>query len=84
MTSDVGGTGAGQSSILPELLYQHLLIGRFLAGVGGKYITHMLAPGEVLNETDAAGYRDLDVRVWAKNANEVGRCLFEQWGIKLG
>jgi sugar phosphate isomerase/epimerase len=75
---------SAQSDALPELLDQHLLIGRFLAGVGGKYITHMLAPGEILNESDESAYENVDVKVWARNANEIGRCLFGQWGIKLG
>jgi sugar phosphate isomerase/epimerase len=75
---------AQQSDALAELLEQHILIGRFLAGVGGKYITHMLAPGEILNEGDEAAYKDVDVKIWARNANEIGRRLFDQWGIKFG
>jgi inosose dehydratase len=75
---------AQQSDALAELLEQHMLIGRFLAGVGGKYITHMLAPGEILNEGDEAAYKEVDVKIWARNANEIGRRLFDQWGIKFG
>ena len=75
---------AGQSGLSAQLLEQHLLIGRFLAGAGGKYITHMLAAGDILNETDEPAYKDLDVKVWARNANEIGRRLFEEYGIKLG
>lgn len=75
---------AGQTDTLAGLLEQHLLIGRFLSGVGGKYITHMLAPGEILNESDEPAYENVDVKVWARNANEIGRRLFDQWGIKLG
>jgi sugar phosphate isomerase/epimerase len=75
---------AGQSDLAMELLNQHLLIGRFLAGVGGKYITHMLAPGDILNESDEPAYKDLDVKAWARNANQIGRSLFDQYGIKLG
>jgi sugar phosphate isomerase/epimerase len=75
---------AGQSGLSAELLDQHLLIGRFLAGAGGKYITHMLAPGDILNESDEPAYKDLDVKVWARNANQIGRSLFDQYGIKLG
>jgi sugar phosphate isomerase/epimerase len=75
---------AGQSGSSAQLLEQHLLIGRFLAGVGGKYINHMLAAGDVLNESDEPAYKDLDVKVWARNANEIGHRLFEQYGIKLG
>lgn len=77
-------SNAGRGDKSAELMEQHLLIGRFLADVGGKYITHMLAPGEILNESDQSAYKDLDVKVWARNANEIGRRLFDQWGIKLG
>jgi sugar phosphate isomerase/epimerase len=75
---------AEQSNALAELLEQHVLIGRFLAGTGGKYITHMLAPGEILNESDESAYENVDVKIWARNANEIGHRLFDQWGIKLG
>ena len=75
---------AGQSGLTAQLLEQHLLIGRFLAGAGGKYITHMLAAGDILNESDESAYKDLDVQLWARNANEVGRRLFEEYGIRLG
>ncbi len=74
----------GNSEETPTLLQQHLLLGKFLSSVGGKYITHMIAPAEVLNETDAeSAYRRIDLKSWAKNANEVGRHVYEQWGIKL-
>jgi hypothetical protein len=50
-----------------EVLTHHLLLGRFLAAVGGKYITHMLAIGDVLNEPgDVAAYRDVDLTSWVK------------------
>jgi sugar phosphate isomerase/epimerase len=63
---------------------QHLLLGQFLAGVGGTYITHMIAPGTLLNESvDDEDYRKIDVGLWARHANEVGRELFERWGIVL-
>lgn len=75
---------ASRQNNLTVLLEQHMLIGRFLAVVGGRYITHMLAPGEILNESDEAGYRDLDVKVWAKNLNEIGYRLYDQYGVRLG
>jgi inosose dehydratase len=75
---------AEQQDKLAELLEQHMLIGRFLSGVGGKYITHMLAPGAILNESPESAYENVDVKIWARNANEIGRRLFDQWGIKLG
>lgn len=75
---------AQQSNGLAELLEQHMLIGRFLSGVGGKYITHMLAPSEILNESDESADENVDVKTWALNANEIGQRLFDQWGIKFG
>jgi sugar phosphate isomerase/epimerase len=67
-----------------EVLTHHLLLGRFLAAVGGKYITHMLAIGDVLNEpVDVAAYRDVDLTTWVKNTNEMGRRLVNEHGIKL-
>ena len=67
-----------------ELTAQHLALGRFLAAVGGKYITHMLAMAEVLNEpADAVAYRAVDLNTWVKNANEIGRRLLNGHGIKL-
>jgi sugar phosphate isomerase/epimerase len=75
---------AGERDGLASLLEQHRVIGRFLAAVGGKYITHMLAPGEILNESDESAYRDLDVKAWAKNLNEIGYRLHEDCGVKLG
>jgi sugar phosphate isomerase/epimerase len=63
---------------------QHMRLGRFLEATGGKYITHMIAPGEALNEsTDDAAYRALDLKQWAANANEIGRHLLGEHGIKL-
>ncbi len=74
----------GERSALQETRAQHRLLGEFLAGVGGAYITHMIAPGAVLNEsTDEDDYRRIDLKVWAEQANEVGRELFERWGIAL-
>jgi sugar phosphate isomerase/epimerase len=74
----------GDRLALQETKAQHLLLGEFLAGVGGTYITHMIAPGALLNESaDDEDYRKIDVGVWANHANEVGRELFERWGIVL-
>ena len=67
-----------------ELIDQHMLLGRFLAEVGGKYITHMIAPGPELNEAkDEAAYRQIDVSHWAVNANAIGQRLWEYCGVKL-
>lgn len=69
---------------LAEILRQHLLLGEFLSKTGGKYITHMIAPASVLNEVDdEEAYRRIDVKTWAKNANQVGRQVFERWGVKM-
>jgi sugar phosphate isomerase/epimerase len=74
---------AAQTALSAQLLQQHRLIGGFLAGVGGKYINHMLAAGDVMNESDESAYRDLDVRAWARNANEIGRSVFNEYGVKF-
>jgi sugar phosphate isomerase/epimerase len=37
-----------------ELVEEHLVLGRFLQAVGGRYITHMIAPGNVLNNPTSA------------------------------
>ena len=66
------------------LIEHHMLLGRFLAAVGGKYITHMLAPGTVLNEpADEEAYRHVDLKVWAVNANEVGKRVLSEYGVIL-
>lgn len=63
---------------------QHMRLGRFLEAVGGEYITHMIAPGEALNEsTYDAVYRALDWKQWAANANDIGKRLTEEYGVKL-
>lgn len=75
----------GDRSQLKELTDQHMLLGRFLSQVGGEYITHMIAPASVLNEVDDdEAYRKIDLKAWVSNANEVGRRLREQWGVRLG
>jgi sugar phosphate isomerase/epimerase len=67
-----------------ELLEGHMLLGRFLAAVGGSYITNMIAPGTVLNEpADEAEYRSVNPTVWARHANEIGRRLQEEFGVSL-
>jgi len=67
------------------VLQQHLLLGEFLSKTGGKYITHMIAPASVLNEVDdEEAYRRIDLKIWVKNANEVGRQVFERWGGEGG
>ena len=67
-----------------DLLDHHLKLGHFLSSIGGAYITHMIAPAEALNESmDEKDYRGVDVRVWAANANEIGRWLLNEYGVKL-
>lgn len=67
-----------------ELIRQHMLLGRFLSSVGGSYITHMIAPGSILNEpADESEYRNVDVRAWAANANEIGKRLLREHGVHL-
>lgn len=68
-----------------ELLKSHLLLGKFLAKVGGHYITHMIAVGEILNEPqDDSVYGQIDLKAWVRNANEIGKRLHEDYGIRLG
>jgi inosose dehydratase len=75
---------AAQSSKRAELIEHHMRLGRFLAAVGGEYITHMIAPGEVLNEpADESEYNGVDVKTWAANANEIGKRLLNEHGVKL-
>lgn len=67
-----------------ELIDQHLLLGKFIAGAGGSYITHMIAPGAVLNEpADENEYGRVNVKVWASQANEIGMRLMNEYGISL-
>jgi inosose dehydratase len=69
----------------PDLLESHMLLGKFLSTVGGRYITHMIAIGEILNEPqDDSAYSGIDLHTWAGNANEIGKQLFEVHGIRLG
>jgi sugar phosphate isomerase/epimerase len=67
-----------------ELIQHHLMLGGFLAAVGGRYITHMIAPGSSLNEpADEGEYANVDVKAWAANANETGKRLREEHGVEL-
>lgn len=75
---------AADPSQRDEVISRHMLLGKFLESVGGKYITHMIAPGPVLNEsTDTALYESIDTKTWASTANELGKRLFEQNGVLL-
>ncbi|HEY7337612.1 MAG TPA: sugar phosphate isomerase/epimerase family protein [Bryobacteraceae bacterium] len=67
-----------------ELIDRHMLLGKFLRDVGGAYITHMIAPGTVLNEpADDSEYAQLDVGIWAEHANEIGKRLANEFGVSL-
>ena len=67
-----------------EVLIHHLSLGRFLAAVSGRYITHMLAIGDVLNEpVDVAAYSSVDLATWVNNANEISGRVLNEHGIKL-
>jgi sugar phosphate isomerase/epimerase len=75
---------AAESHERQELIDRHMLLGRFLAAVGGKYVTHMIATGDVLNEpVDQAAYRQIDLKTWANNANEIGSRLRNEYDVKL-
>jgi sugar phosphate isomerase/epimerase len=67
-----------------DLIDQHMFLGKFIAAAGGKYITHMIAPGSVLNEpADETEYGHVDVRVWAQQASEIGMRLLNEYGVSL-
>ena len=67
-----------------DLIEHRMLLGRFLAAVSGKYITHMLAPETALNEpADEEAYRHVDLKVWAVNGNEVGKRMLNEYGVVL-
>lgn len=67
-----------------ELIRHHMLLGGFLSAIGGSYITHMIAPGSILNEpADESEYQNVDVKAWAANANETGKRLLEEHGVRL-
>jgi inosose dehydratase len=67
-----------------EVIERHMLLGRFLAALGGTYITHMLAAGTALNESrNAEDYRNVELDVWVANANEIGKRLMNEYGVKL-
>ena len=73
-----------QTAESQNVIDQHMVLGRLLSAVGGEYITHMIAPSDVLNEPeDEAAYGSIDMKTWVKNANEIGRRLLEEWGVKL-
>jgi sugar phosphate isomerase/epimerase len=76
---------AAESSDRTNLLNSHMLLGKFLSAVGGLYITHMIAVGEILNESqDDSVYSQIDLKTWARNADEIGKRLREDHGIRLG
>jgi len=67
-----------------ELIDHHLRVGRFLKAVGGRYITQLVAPGARLANGEDDEYRQIDVKVYAGNVNEVARRLREETGIRIG
>ncbi|WP_263417994.1 sugar phosphate isomerase/epimerase family protein [Terriglobus albidus] len=74
----------GNTSEIEAISKQHLLIAAFMGKIGGKYITHMIAPSEVLNEVDdEEAYNRINLETWAKNLNEVARRVYEQHGVKV-
>ncbi len=69
---------------LGAILQQHMLLGQFMSNIGGKYITHMIAPSVILNEVaDEEAYSRINVKSWITNLNQVARSVFEQWGVKM-
>jgi sugar phosphate isomerase/epimerase len=67
-----------------ELIEQHLRVARFLKAVGGRYITQLIAPGPNLGDGEDEEYRRVDVKAMAANANEVGKRVREETGVRIG
>jgi len=67
-----------------ELVEAHLRVARFLKAVGGKYMNPLIAPGANLGNGTDEEYRNVDVRAWAANANEIGKRVKEETGIPVG
>ena len=67
-----------------ELIEHHLRVGRFLKAVGGRYITQLAAPGARPANGEDEEYRQIDVKAYAGNVNEVARRLREETGIRIG
>jgi sugar phosphate isomerase/epimerase len=62
----------------------HLLVGRFLRAVGGRYIAGLIAPAANLGNGDEESYRKVDVKAVIANCNEIGRRVREETGIEIG
>ena len=67
-----------------ELVDHHVRVARFLKAVGGRYITQLVAPGARLADGEDDEYRQIDVKVYAGNVNEVARRVREETGIRIG
>ena len=64
---------------LDELISLHLRIGRTLQPIGTKYVTHLLIPPALPAEMTAADFKN-----FGRNANEVGKRLREETGLRMG
>ncbi len=70
-----------------DLIELHLRIGRLLQPVGTRYITHLWIPSpkpgigsdELLQHLTSQDYRD-----FGKNANEIGKRLRNETGVRIG
>jgi sugar phosphate isomerase/epimerase len=70
-----------------ELISLHLRIGRTLRPIGTKYITHLLIPPPkpgVPAERLPAKMTAEDFKNFGRNANEVGKRLREETGLRIG
>jgi sugar phosphate isomerase/epimerase len=69
---------------LSAMIEQHLLVGRFLQAVGGRYIAELIAPAAHLGNGDDESYRRVDVKAVIANCNEIGKRVREETGIQMG
>jgi sugar phosphate isomerase/epimerase len=69
-----------------QVIEQNMRIGRFLQAVGGRYITHLFEPRpnpKVPPDKIFRSMTDEDFKFFASTANELGKRLREETGIRI-
>ena len=69
-----------------QVIEQNMRIGRFLHAVGGRYITHLFEPRPNPNVSEDKNFQSMpneDFRTFASTANELGKRLREETGIRI-
>ena len=69
-----------------QVIEQNMRIGRFLHAVGGRYITHLFEPRPNPNVSEDKIFQSMpnkDFRTFASTANELGKRLREETGIRI-